>query len=191
MRTLVYLLHHGATDATRARSGSTPAPCEDPALAPAGVRQAEATRNFLAIRPIDHCYCSPLRSALQTAVIVAAPHGLTPKPLEALAECDLGHSGGLDALSIGRRDSDSFDALCGRMAEVMETIISQHPGQAVLVVGHHLANRAYLANVMGLSAAQVRHMRLDTCGISVIVRYGAETTVSTVNATFHLQGVAA
>jgi len=32
---------------------------------------------------------------------------------------------------------------------------------------------------------------LDNCGISVVVRDGDRTTVGTLNAAFHLQGVAA
>jgi hypothetical protein len=36
----------------------------------------------------------------------------------------------------------------------------------------------------------VRQVTLDNCGISVVIREGEETTVTTLNAAFHLQGVA-
>jgi hypothetical protein len=42
---------------------------------------------------------------------------------------------------------------------------------------------------MGL--AQARQVALDNCGISVVVRDGDLTSVSTLNASFHLQGAAA
>ena len=92
MRTNVYLLRHGATEANLAKPARLQGRRLDPPLAKLGVRQAEATRDFLAIRPIDHCYCSPMLRAVQTAAIVAAPHGLSPTPLEALTECDVGES---------------------------------------------------------------------------------------------------
>jgi hypothetical protein len=52
-------------------------------------------------------------------------------------------------------------------------------------------NRTYLAGVLGLQAEQACQLRLDNCGISVVIREGEGTTVSTLNAAFHLQGVAA
>jgi len=90
LRTYLYLIRHGATEANLARPPRLQGRRHDPPLARLGVRQAEATRDFLAIRPLDHCYCSPLLRAVQTAAIVAAPHGLSPRPLEALTECDVG-----------------------------------------------------------------------------------------------------
>src|SRR5262245_8362180 len=96
MKTVLYLIRHGATEANLARAPVLQGRRYNPPLAPVGVRQAEATRDFLAIRPIECCYSSPLLRALQTAAIVAAPHGLTPTPLDALTECDVGAWEGLD-----------------------------------------------------------------------------------------------
>ena len=71
-KTVLYLIRHGATEANLARPARIQGRRHNPPLARLGVRQAEATRDFLAIRPIDHCYCSPLLRAVQTAAIVAA-----------------------------------------------------------------------------------------------------------------------
>jgi hypothetical protein len=38
---------------------------------------------------------------------------------------------------------------------------------------------------------QARQVQLVNCGISVVVRDGTDTAVSTLNASFHVQGVAA
>ena len=209
MRTILYLLRHGATEANLAEPPYLQGRRHDPALARLGVRQAEATRDFLAIRPIDHCYCSPMLRAVQTAAIVAAPHGLSPQPLEALTECDVGRWEGLDWQAIRYLDAEayqrfmdnpaehgypggeSFAEVYQRVAPALEELLNGHAGQSVLVVAHHTVNRAYLAGLMGLSLSQARQVTLDNCGISVIVRQGDETAVSTVNAAFHLQGVAA
>lgn len=78
MKTYLYLIRHGATAANEARPPRLQGRRQNPPLTPLGIRQAEATRDFLAIRPIDHCYSSPLLRAFQTAAIVATPHGLAP-----------------------------------------------------------------------------------------------------------------
>ena len=59
-RTVLYLIRHGATEANLARPARIQGRAHNPPLARLGVRQAEATRDFLAIRPIDQCYTSPL-----------------------------------------------------------------------------------------------------------------------------------
>lgn len=178
LATVLYLIRHGTTE------GLLPASRHNPPLAPLGVRQAAATRDFLAIRPIDHCYCSPLRRAVQTAAIVAAPHGLAPVPLPALAEGDA-------ALAEEATEGTHFLDVHDRVTAAIEELLARHAGQSILVVGHHLNHRAYLAGLLGLGPNRAKQVVLDNCGISVVVRRGANTTVSTLNAAFHLQGVAA
>src|SRR5260370_31268015 len=94
--TVLYLIRHGATEANLSTPPRIQGRRSNPPLARLGVRQAEATRDFLAIRPIDHCYCSPLIRAVQTASIVASPHGLSPALLEPLTECHVGRWEALD-----------------------------------------------------------------------------------------------
>jgi broad specificity phosphatase PhoE len=209
MKTILYLLRHGATEANLARPARLQGRKLDPPLAKLGVRQAEATRDFLAIRPVDYCYSSPLKRAMQTAAIVAAPHGLSPQPLDALAECDVGEWEGLDWQTIRNRDpeayerymsdpgrfgypgGESFAEVYARVSEAVENLLAVHAGQAILVVAHHVVNRTYLAGLLGLGMEQARQVTLDNCGISIVIRDGNETTLATLNAAFHLQGVAA
>jgi hypothetical protein len=51
--------------------------------------------------------------------------------------------------------------------------------------------RTYLGGLLGMTWDHVRHVSHDNCGISVVIQEGEETNVTTVNAAFHLQGVAA
>lgn len=208
-KTVLYLIRHGATEANLARPPRLQGRRHNPPLDRLGVRQAEATRDFLAIRPIDHCYCSPLRRAMQTAAIVVAPHGLSPQPLEELTECDVGRWEGLDWQTIRALDADgyqrfhanpaafgypggeSFRDVYERVTPVLDELLEIHAGESVLVVAHHIVNRTYLAGLLGLTPDQAKQVTLDNCGISVVVRDGAETMVNTLNAAFHLQGVAA
>jgi broad specificity phosphatase PhoE len=209
MRTILYLLRHGATESNLARPARLQGRRLDAPLAKLGIRQAEATRDFLGIRPVDHCYSSPLVRAMQTAAIVAAPHGLSPQPLEALSECDVGQWECLDWLTIRHRDpeayerymsdpgqfgypgGESFADVYARVSDALENLLAVHAGQTILVVAHHVVNRTYLAGLLGLRMEQARHVTLDNCGISIVIRDDDETTVATLNAAFHLQGVAA
>ncbi|HEV3203375.1 MAG TPA: histidine phosphatase family protein [Gemmataceae bacterium] len=209
MKTILYLLGHGATDANLARPARLQGRGHNPSLARLGVRQAEATRDFLAIRPIDHCFCSPMQVAIETATIVSAPHGLTPIPLEALTECDFGRWEGLDWQTIRKQEpqafarfnadpadfgypgGETFTDVAGRSERAIETILTNHAGESSLVVAHHGVNRIYLARMLGISLGQAPQLTLDTCGISVVIREGKTTTVNTLNAAFHLQGLAA
>jgi broad specificity phosphatase PhoE len=208
MKTVLYLIRHGATEANLAKPARLQGRRHNPPLARLGVRQAEATRDFLGIRPIDYCYCSPLLRALETARIVADPHGITPQTLEALIECDVGRWEGLDWKTIRSQDEDAYSRFMAKPAEngypggesfgdvyrrthdAIESLLESHQGSAILVVAHHVINRTYLAGLLGLAPNQARQVSLDNCGISVVVRDEESTTVSTLNASFHLQGVA-
>jgi broad specificity phosphatase PhoE len=207
--TTLYLIRHGATEANLATPPRLQGRKQDPPLARLGVRQAEATRDFLAIRPIDHCYTSPMLRAVQTAAIVAAPHRLTPQTLDALTECEVGLWEGLDWQAIRYLDAEgysrfqsnparfgypggeSFADVYARVAPAIDGLLLAHQGQSILVVAHHIVNRTYLAGLLGMGPELARQVVLDNCGISVVVRDGDKTTVGTLNAAFHLQGVAA
>jgi broad specificity phosphatase PhoE len=209
MKTLVYFLVPGATEASLARPPRLQGRWHDLSLAPLGNRQAEATRDFLAVRPMDVCYTSPLLRAAQTASIIVEPHQLVPQPHAGLVECDLGRWEGQDWQAIRYLDAtnyrlfrtspakhgypggESFDAAAARMTDVVEELFKQYPARAILLVTHPIITSIYLATLLGLSPTQARLMCLDECGISVIVREGDETTVTTLNAAFHLQGIAA
>ncbi len=207
--TVLYLIRHGATEANLVRPARIQGRRHDPPLACLGVRQAEATRDVLAGCPIHHCYSSPLRRARQTAAIVAAPHGLTPRVLEALTECDVGRWEGLDWQTIRSREPDSyqrfhanpaefgypggesFRAVHARTAPALDDLLERHAGESVLVVAHHVVNRIYLAGLLGLTPGRARQLKLDNCGISIVVREGGVSTVATLNAAFHLHGLVA
>lgn len=209
MRTSLFLIRHGATEANLARPARLQGRRHDPPLAPIGVRQAKATRDLLAIRPIDACYTSPLQRAVQTAAIVSAPHGLTPQPVEALTECDVGRWEGLDWTSIRRDDpeayrrfmvdpaafgypgGESFADVYRRAAAALEDLLARHAGGCVVVVAHHAVQRTYLAGLLGLPPGRARQVSLENGGVSVVHRQGGATTLSTLNAVFHLQGLAA
>jgi broad specificity phosphatase PhoE len=150
-----------------------------------------------------------MRRALETASIIASAHGVSPQPLEALTECDVGRWEGLDWETIRASDGEAYrrflakPAQCGypggesfadvfkRASPALEKLLALHAGTSILVISHHTVNRIYLAHLLGMSLDQARQVSLDNCGISVVVRQDERTTVTTLNAVFHLQGAAA
>jgi broad specificity phosphatase PhoE len=209
MPTFMYLIRHGATEANLAQPARLQGRRHNPPLARLGIRQAELTRDFLAVRPLDHCFCSPLLRAVQTASIIAAPHGLSPQPLNELTECDVGNWEGMDwqairyldaegyrrfmenPASFGYPGGESFGDVFQRVSRCLNDLLTKFAGQSIMVVAHHVVNRTYLANLLGMSPEQARQVTLDNCGISVVTRTGEKTTIGTLNASFHLQGIAA
>src|SRR5262245_37748121 len=114
MKTTLYLVRQAAAEATPAGPARLERRRCDPPLGRLGVRQAELTRDFLAVRPIDACFSSPAARAVQTARIIAEPHGLSPGLLEALAEWDGGDGDGIDG---PRPAGESFARVQGRVTE--------------------------------------------------------------------------
>ena len=122
---------------------------------------------------------------VQTASLVAAPHGLAPVALDELIECDVGSWEGLDWQAIRRLDADgyrrfhadpaefgypggeSFRTVHERILPVMDELLERHRGETVLIVAHNVVNRVYLADLLGLGlgqaptsqARQLRHFR--------------------------------
>jgi broad specificity phosphatase PhoE len=209
MKTHMYLLRHAATAANLARPPRLQGRYEDLPLAPLGIRQAELTRDLLAARPIDRCYTSPLRRASDTAAILAEPHDLRPELHEGLIECDIGRWEGLDWQTIRAEDPVAYDRYMAnpaengypggesiaevyeRATEALDGLLERHEGEAILVVSHHIVTRTYLAQLLGLEPAKAQQVALDNCSISTVIRERGQTWVGTLNASFHLQSVAA
>ena len=169
MRTTLYLIRHGAAEAEVGRWPNA-------TLDRLGVRQAQLTRDLLAVRPIDLCYCGPSRDAVQTAQIIAEPHGLNPCIVDGLDERD-------------GEDGEHFARLQRRVTDTLGDLLDGHPGQTLLVVAHRLAHVSYLAGVLRLTPEEAGQVRLDHCGVSVVVREGGQTAIAMLNASFHLQGI--
>jgi len=209
MRTTLYLIRHAATPANLQKPAKLQGCRANPDLAPIGVRQATATRDYLAVQPIDLIFTSPLRRSFRTAEIIAEPHGLVPTVIEELTECDVGQWEGRSWEEIKTADpehyaryhadpslhgylgGENFRQVYERATRAIDEILASHDGARVLIVSHHIVNRTYLAGVLGLGPARARAVSLENCGISIVNWDRGKTTVSTLNASFHLQGIAA
>jgi probable phosphoglycerate mutase len=181
MITRVFLIRHGATQlSTEDRfAGSTDVP-----LSADGRAQAERLARRLADDALTAVYASPLERTLETARIVAAPHGLTPVPCDGLREIHHGHWEGLTRAEVESRYSSEYSRWeedpytfapeggeCGldvmaRALPVVRQIVEAHPGENVGVVSHKATIRLVLSSLLGFDARGYRD-RLDQAPASL------------------------
>jgi len=175
MTTRLFLARHGATQLTAEDKFSGSAGVD---LSEEGRAQAEALAVRLADDKIAAVYASPLSRTMDTARILARPHGLTPLPYDGLREISHGHWEGMTRQEVETRfaqeyttwDSDPFTfapeggesgiSVLARALPVIREIVVKHEGQNVLVVSHKATLRLMLSSLLGFDARGYRD-RLD------------------------------
>ena len=183
MTTRVYLVRHGSTVLAEDHfAGETDVP-----LSEIGRAQARALGARLAGDPIDAFYASPLERALETARLVAAPHGREVFPRAELREISHGRweqksRAEVESLYPGeyaRWESDPFSfapeggetglAVLARALPALFEIVASHPDGRVLVVSHKATIRLLVATLLGFDARGYRD-RLDSspAGLSIL-----------------------
>ena len=156
MPTRIYLVRHGATELTAEDrfAGST-----EVALSDEGRTQVAALAQRLRCDSLDAVYTSPMHRTIETARIIAAPHGLEPLVEPELREIAYGHWEGRSRDEIEAAYGDEYDAwqedpltvapaggesgidVLARALPVLRRIVQDHRHQAVLVVSHKGTNR--------------------------------------------------
>jgi broad specificity phosphatase PhoE len=201
----MFLVRHAATANNVARPPRIQGRGHDDGLSEEGREQAHRTAGFLADQPITHAFCSPLLRAVQTASIIATPHGLEPIHVAPLHEVDVGRWEGRSWVDIEREEPEAYQRFVtdpsqhgyaggenlgqvrDRVMPAIEQLLATHLGQIILVVGHNVVNRVLLATLLQIPLARARGVDQDNCGVNVIRYRHAQMKVLTVNAAFHLR----
>ena len=136
--TTILLIRHGETvdNARQIMQGQTQGELNEQ-----GREQARQVAERLATEPIDAVVASDLHRAIQTAEIIAAPHGLVVRTTELLRE----------------RDWGSFT---GRYIPDLRLIYitTTYPDKRVVAVGHGIINKAILAVYAQCPMREVQRM---------------------------------
>jgi broad specificity phosphatase PhoE len=167
----LYLARHGQTDwnAERRLQGWS-----DTHLDATGRRQAQALGERLLGVRLTRVYSSTLARSRETAEIVRGAVPLTS--LDGLREQRLGQFEGLrmaggDTAAVAefeRRRRDPDDTLDGgestnqhfaRVRDAVQALVAQHPGGAILVVGHGGTNQMILRALLGLTPEEADAVR--------------------------------
>lgn len=146
MKTIIFLVRHGETvdNARQIMQGQTQGE-----LNQRGREQADQVARRLAAEHLDAVVSSDLRRAIQTAEIIARPHGLTVSTTPLLRERDWGSFTGRFIPDLRGEvwpdDIESEEELLMRARSFLIYITATYPGCRVVAVGHGIVNKAILA----------------------------------------------
>ena len=159
METNIFLIRHGETvDNARMIMQGQAQGC----LNERGEEQARQVAERLATEHFDAIVSSDLRRAVQTAEIIAAPHGLPVTQTPLLRERDWGGFTGRYIPGLRNEkwpdDVESEADLLSRARTFLIYITNNYPGKKVLAVGHGIINKAILAVYAGCGMKDVQRM---------------------------------
>jgi probable phosphoglycerate mutase len=203
--TRVLLVRHGATQLTAEDRFSG---AEGVELSDEGRAQVLRLAERLSGEAICAVYTSPLSRTLETATLLARPHGLVPIPRDGLREISHGHWEGLTRAEVEARFGDEYRAwetdpftfapaggesgvaVLARALPVLRDIVVAHDGQPVLLVSHKATLRLLITSLLGFDARGYRD-RLDqapACLNVVDFRGPARPRLMSFNDVSHYQG---
>lgn len=159
METTILLVRHGETidNARQIMQGQTHGELNE-----RGREQAQQVAQRLASEQVDAVVASDLHRAIQTAEIIAAPHGLPVMTTGLLRERDWGSFTGRFIPELKGEtwpdDIESETDLLLRARSFLIYITTTYPGCRVVAVGHGIINKAILAVYAGCSMREVQRM---------------------------------
>lgn len=183
--TRIYLVRHGATVLTAEDrfAGAT-----NVALSDEGRGQARRLSQRLAREKADAIYASPLDRTMETARILAEPHGLEVQPRDGLREISHGRweqmtrkevesqfpeeaaAWDKDPYTFAPVDGESGLAVTARSLPVLIDIVkAHHPGGRVIVVSHKATIRLLLSSLLGFDPRRYRdYLDQSPCALNIV-----------------------
>lgn len=173
--TRLLLVRHGATQLTAEDRFSGAVGVD---LSDAGRQQVRHLADRLAGQAIRAVYASPLSRTVETARILAGPHGLPIVERDGLREISHGRWEGLTRKEVEARFGEEYSAweadpftfapeggesglaVLARALPVVRAIVTAHAGDTVLVVSHKATLRLLLSSLLGFDPRGYRD-RLD------------------------------
>ena len=157
--TTLYLVRHGETvdNANQIMQGQTQGELNEN-----GIRQAQEVSEVWKDQPIDVVIASDLKRSVDTARIIAAPHGLEVVTTPLLRERDWGSFTGRFIPDLKGEvwpdDIETLENLLSRAGEFITYVKETFPGKKVLAVGHGIMNKAVQAVYYGKPMSEVQRM---------------------------------
>ena len=169
--TRIFLIRHGATVLTAEDrfAGATDVPLSDE-----GREQVRHLARRLGGQAISAIYASPLGRTLETARILAEPHGIPVQARDGLREISHGRWEQMtrreveaqfpdeaaawdeDPYTFAPQGGESGLAVTARALPVLIEIVRAHPAENVLVVSHKATIRLLLSSLLGFDPRRYR-----------------------------------
>lgn len=177
--TRILLVRHAPTDETGTRlTGRLPGV----SLGEDGERAALATARALADLDLAAIYSSPIERTMETARILARPHGLSPICEPGVTEIDFGSWTGRTLESLRQEEQwktvqsrpsrfrfpggESFVEAQVRSVESVRRIAGARDGRTVVVVSHSDTIKLVLSHFLGQPLDHFQRLRISTVSIS-------------------------
>lgn len=188
MVTTIFLVRHGETvdNARQIMQGQTQGELNE-----MGFKQAQEVAARLSSEAIDSVVASDLHRAIQTAEIIAKPHGLPVETTPLLRERDWGGFTGRFIPDLRGEvwpdDIESEEALLQRAHDFLQIMTATYDGKRVVAVGHGIINKAILAVYASCSMKEVQRMmnaevRILTTSSVAVASASASSTSGTMTA---------
>ena len=167
MDTILYLVRHGETvdNAAQIMQGQTQGELNE-----TGRRQAQQLRDQLEGESFDAIIASDLHRAVETAELLAAPHGLPVVTTPLLRERDWGSFTGRFIPDLKNEvwpdDIESLEMLQARSKSFLDYVRYNYAGKRVLAVGHGIINKAIQAVFYGKQMREVE--RMANCDVRIL-----------------------
>jgi probable phosphoglycerate mutase len=182
--TRIFLIRHGATMLTAEDrfAGAT-----DVELSDEGRAQVRRLADRLKSIPVDAVYASPLGRTLETARILASPHGKDVLARDGLREISHGHweqmtrkeveaaypeeaaAWDRDPYTYAPPDGESGLAVTARALPALLDIVRQHEGRPVIVVSHKATIRLLLSSLLGFDPRRYRdNLDQDPAALNIV-----------------------
>ncbi len=184
MVTRLYLIRHGATTLTAEDrfAGATNVPLSDE-----GRAQAAALGRRLRHVELAAIYASPLDRTMETAALIAQPHGLEPVKRDGLREISHGRWEGLtraemlaaypaeaaawdeDPYTFAPEGGETGLAVTARALPVIMSLYEAHRGQQVAIVSHKATIRLVLSSLLGFDPRRYRdNLDQSPCALNIL-----------------------
>jgi len=182
--TRIFLVRHGATilSAEDRFAGATEVPLSDE-----GRQQAERLAVRLRDTKIAAVYASDMGRTMETANIIAKPHGLTVQPRPGLREINHGHweqktrkevdlefpqeaeEWEKDPYTFAPSGGESGLAVTARALPALIEIVRAHPGGKILIVSHKATIRLLLSSLLGFDPRRYRdNLDQSPCALNIV-----------------------
>jgi probable phosphoglycerate mutase len=197
--TTVLLIRHGDNDWTESHKLAGRMPGVH--LNEYGRHQAAALGKRLAEVKLNAIYASPLERTIETAQAVAQHHNLEIQVRPGIIEVDYGEWMGepLKKLSKTKNwpmiqfypsgasfpNGETMYHMQTRCVQEINSLVAQHPGETIAVVGHADLIKAAVAHYLGVHFDLFQRLVISTCSITIISFGMMGPRVLTVNDTSH------
>lgn len=179
MSTLL-LVRHATTAATGKKlGGRTEAPLDE-----GGRAQAAAAAERLRGLRLTAVYASPLTRTMETARIVAAPHGLGVRPAEGLLEVEYGKWTDRPLAQVAKTklwpviqqlpsqvtfpDGETIRGMQSRAVDAIEEIVARHPKGTVVAVSHADVIKALVSFYLGQPLDLFQRIHISPASVTAL-----------------------